>query len=593
MRRLHFIFIKYKTLILDRLKYILLAALAISFQQSSFAQKINSITELNEIDKTLNESLYISTNANTYLSGETLFYKVFCIDKSTNKASKYSKIAYLQLIDSNKKNIFTHKLFLEDGTANSDFFLPTSLETGNYKLIGYTNWMLNKKAVEYCTIDLYIINPYKEKVTNTIYQKESNLSENITDENISFDLTSKTYTNRDLIAFKINTNSDDFTKGNYSLSIKKADGFLSQNKTNFKELQISNFNKDSDNEIHNTNFILPELRGEIISGKISSGNSETKNKKIAFSIVGKNYILKLTKTDSDGRFIFNLEKPNTGSNIVVQIIEDNKQDYTIEIDKPKDLDFSSLTFPTLQFNPEFKQNISERLIASQIENAYYNIKKDSILPSNDTIPFYSNLSKEYKLDAYTRFPTVQETITEVVYGTYYTKNKNNYAIHVYDYDPNYESELPALIIVDGLIIEDLNELFAYNPKNIYKINVVKGIYYYGAKSFNGLVAFTTKNGDYETKLKGSFIIRPELLRPQSKKEYFQPDYATNKNTRIPDYRHQLLWMPKVDLSSADSKIKFYASDVSGKFEIILEGFSATGKPVFVKEIIDIKDSSLN
>ncbi|MDA6071134.1 hypothetical protein NJT12_16075 [Flavobacterium sp. AC] len=578
---------------MDRLKYILLVALAISLQQSSFAQKTNSITELNEIDKTLNESLYISTNANAYLTGETLLYKVFCIDKSTNQVSKYSKIAYLQLIDSNKKTVFTHKLFLEDGTANSDFFIPTTLETGNYKLIGYTNWMLNKRAAEYCNIDLYIVNPYKEKVTNTISQKESNLSENATDENISFDLTSKTYTNRDLIAFKIKTNSDDFTKGNYSLSIKKADGFLSQNKTNFKELQISNLNKNSDNAIHNTNYILPELRGEIISGKISSASSDTKNKKVALSIVGKNYVLKLTKTDAESRFIFNLGKSNTGSNLVVQIIEDNKQDYTIEIDKPKDLDFSSLTFPTLSFNSEFKQNISERLIASQIENAYYNIKKDSILSSNDTIPFYSNLSKEYKLDDYTRFPTVQETITEVVYGTYYTKNKNNYAIHVYDFDQNYESELPPLIIVDGLIIEDLNELFAYNPKNIYKINVVKGIYYYGSKSFNGVVAFTTKNGDYETKLKGSFIIRPELLRPQSKKEYFSPDYATPKNARIPDYRHQLLWLPKVDLSAADSKIKFYASDVSGKFEIILEGFSSTGKPVFIKEIIDIKGSSLN
>lgn len=592
MRRLHFIFIKYKTIILDRLKPLLLIFLTISFQQISFAQKTNSINELNQIDKTLNESLYISTNTNSYLTGETLLYKVFCIDKLTNKASKYSKIIYLQLIDSNRKTIFTHKLFLENGTANSDFFIPTTLETGNYKLIGYTNWMLNKKASEYCNIDLYIVNPYKEKVTNTISQKESNSSEIITNENISFDLKSKTYSNRDLIKFKINTSSDEFSKGNYSLSIKKSDGFLSQNKANFKELQINNSNTDSDTEIHNTQFILPELRGEIISGKITSTTSDIKNKKIAFSIIGKNYLLKLAKTDSEGKFIFNLEKSNSGSNIVVQIIENNKQDYTIEIDKPKDIDFSNLTFPTLQFNSESNKNISERLVSSQIENAYYNIKKDSILASKDTIPFYNNLSKEYKLDAYTRFPTVAETITEVINGTYFTKNKNNYAIYVYDYDPNYESALPALIMVDGLIIEDLNELFAYNSKNIYKINVVKDIYYYGAKSFNGLVAFTTKNGDYDTKLKGSFIIRPELLRPQSKKEYFQPDYTNNQNTRIPDYRHQLLWIPQVDLDNPDSQIKFYASDVTGKFEITLEGFSANGKPVFIKEIIDIKESNL-
>ncbi|MBS7229831.1 hypothetical protein KHA90_02240 [Flavobacterium psychroterrae] len=575
---------------MDRLIHIVLIAFIVSFQQISFAQKNNTASELDEIDKKLNESIYISTNANSFLTGETLLYKIFCIEKSTNIASKYSKIAYLQLVDSNKKTVFVHKLFLENGTANSDYFIPTTLETGNYKLIGYTNWMLNKKAVEYFDLDIYIVNPYKEKSTNIISQKESNPSENITNENISFDLKSKTYSNRDLIHFKITTTSEEFKQGNYSVSVRKADGFLSQKKTNFNDLKT---NRNSTTDINNTEFSLPELRGEIISGKISATSAEVKNKKIALSIVGKNNILKLTKTDAEGKFIFNLEKSNSGSNIVVQIIEDNKQDYSIEIDKTKNIDFSNLTFPSLQFNSEFKQNISERLISSQIENAYYSIKKDSILASTDTVPFYNKLSTEFKLDLFTRFPTMEETITEVVKGVVFAKNKNNYSIHVYDYDPNYESELPALIVVDGLIIEDLKELFAYSPKNIHKINVVKGIYYYGAKSFNGIVAFTTKNGDYETKLKGNFILRPELLKPQSKKEYFQPDYANNKNERIPDYRHQLLWLPKVDLNNPESDLKFYASDVSGKYEIILEGFSANGKAVFIKEIIDIKDSNLN
>ena len=593
MRRLHFIFIKHKTIILDRLKQITIITLAMCFQQILFAQKNNAVTELNAIDQNLNESIYISTNANSYITGESLFYKVFCINKSTNEISKYSKVAYLQLVDKNKTTVLTHKLFLENGTASSDFFIPTTLETGNYKIIGYTNWMLNKEASEYCNIDIYILNPYKDKPVNTISQKEVTLAETITNRDISFNLKSKIYKNRDQAELQINTNSDEFTKGNYVLSVRKADGFIAQKKINFEELSAGNTYKNSLSEIKNPNFLLPELRGELISGKIRSSNADIKNKKIALSIVGKNSTLKLAKTDNEGNFIFNLEKPNSNSNVIVQILEDNKQDYTIEMDKPKNINFSNLNFPEFQFNSDFKQNISERLISTQIENAYYNLKKDSILASNDTIPFYNNLSKEFKLDAFTRFATMEETITEVVKGVYFSKDKNNYAIHVYDYDPNYESPLPTLIIVNGLIIEDLNELFHYNPKNIHKINVVKGIYNYGAKSFNGLVSFTTKNGDYETKLKGSFIIRPELLRPQSKKEYFKPDYTGTKNERIPDYRHQLLWIPKVDLSDVNSKIQFYTSDVSGKFEITLEGFSASGKPVFIKETIEVKEALSN
>lgn len=587
MWRLYFFFIKHKTIILDRLKHILLV-FALSIQQFIFAQTNSSINDLNIIDKKLNESIYISTNANSFLTGETLFYKIFCMDRSTNIGTKFSKVAYVQLVDSNKKTILTHKVFLNNATGSGDFFIPTTLETGNYKLIGYTNWMLNKEASGYFNIDIYIVNPYKENpsdVTATTEVSQPNAEKN---ENIFFELKNKSFNSREQIELGIKTNLDEYAKGSYMLSVRKADGFTTQKKQIFASL-----NNDSYNEIKSAQIVLPELRGEIITGKISSKTAEIKNKKVALSIVAKNYDLKIVKTDDQGRFTFNLEKSNSNSNIIIQIIEDNKQDYEIEIDKPKDIDFSKLTFPGTQFNADFKKIITDRLISSQIENAYYDVKKDSITESKATTPFYGLASEEFIFDSYTRFPNIEETITEIIKGVYYRKNNNIYSIHVFDNDENYESSLPALITVDGLILDNLNEFFAYNPKNLYKVNVVRGIYYYGAKSFNGIVAFTTKNGDYETKLSGKFVIRPELIRPLAKKEYFQPDYKTSKNTRIPDYRHQLLWMPEIDLSKPNSAVTFQTSDISGKFEIVLEGFSSSGKPVYITETFEVKDPISN
>ncbi|WP_414000203.1 hypothetical protein ACMDB5_06530 [Flavobacterium sp. W1B] len=578
---------------MDRLKHILALTLLLSCQQTIFAQNNNSIAELNVIDKILNESIFISTNTNSFLSGETILYKIFCTDKTTHIPTKYSKIAYLELVDSNKKTIFTHKLFLKDGTADGDFFIPTTLETGTYKIIGYTSWMLNKNIEEYFFTDIYIINPYTEKSIQTIAQKETTPLEAITDNNISFDFKDKTFSNRTLVNLKIKTMSDDFLKGNYTISVRKADGFSAQSKTTLKEYQALNQSKASNSVINNLSFVLPELRGEIITGRITSVSEEIKNKKIALSFIGKNYDLKLSKTDEQGKFIFNLEKSNPNSNIVIQVLEGNKDEYIIEIDKPKKTDFSSLSFSSLQFHSESNKNITERLISSQVENAYYNVKKDSLISPNGFIPFYGSQSKEYKLDDFTRFTTMQETITEVVAGVIFIKKNNNYTLQVYDYDENYESPLAPLVVVDGLLIEDLNEFFTYNPKNINKVNVVKGLYYYGSKTFNGLICFTTKNGDYETKLKGDFIIRPDILRPQAKKEYFQPDYTNNKNSRTPDYRHQLLWLSNVDLSNKNSNIQFYTSDVSGKFEVTLEGLSASGKAVFIKDIIEVNDKTSN
>jgi predicted RNase H-related nuclease YkuK (DUF458 family) len=595
MWRLYFYFIKYKTIILDRLRHLLIIAFLAGYQQILFAQKDNSITVLNEIDKNLNETIFVSTNTNSFLTGETLFYKIFCVDRLTNMPTKYTKVAYLELINSNKEIVFTHKLFLENGTANSEFFIPTTLETGIYKIVGYTKWMQNKDPEVYFNTDIYIVNPYKEKpitAVDPVTDEKPMIESNVTDDNILFEIKNKTFTNREQIELKINTDSDDFRNGNYMISIRKTDTFLSKNKILFSEYQKANRSTVSNNEIVSPDFSFPELRGEIISGRITSINEEIKNKKIALSIVGKNYDLKLARTDEQGKFIFNLEKSNPNSNVVVQILDNNKESYTIELDKPKEVDFSKLAFSNLQFNSESDKNITERLISSQVENAYYNIKKDSLVNPSNSLPFFRS-SKEYKLDDFTRFTTMEETITEVVSGVVYRKDNKNYSLHVYDYDENYESALSPLILVDGLILEDLNEFFASSPKNIYKVNVVKGLYYYGSKSFNGLIAFTTKNGNYETALKESFIIKPYFLRPQSKKEYFQPDYLNNKNLRTPDYRHQLLWVPNVDLNKANSKFTFYTSDVSGLFEVLLEGFSASGKPVYIKKIIEVKDSDVN
>lgn len=575
---------------MDRLKYLLVLTLLLSYNESTVAQNNISIQQLNTIDQTINESIFITTNSDTFLTGETLYYKLFCIDKTTNTPSKHSQIAYIELIDSNKKAIFNHKLFLKNATENGDFFLPTTLETGNYKLIGYTNWMLNKNSPEYFNINISIINPYQispktgkneiPKNNYSIKKQETNIGSNKID--ISIEFNKKTYSNRERVDLKVTSASKEMLKGNYSISVRKKEDLTYDNKLSFEEHQTSFKNSNFNNTIAAEDLLLPELRGEIISGKIISKTKKDniENKQIAFSIPGKNYELKITKTDKNGRFFFNLGNKNSSDNIIIQLIDTYKEDFNIEINNPKTLNYSTLSFNELQLNPEFKINIEERAIASQIENAYYNTKKDSLAPIQNLKTFFDPLSKEYILDDYTRFPTLKETIVEIISGMYYTENKDNYTLHLMDYDPNIELSLPALVIVDGLIIEDINELFKYQTDNFYKINIVRGGYYLGTKIFNGLISFTTKDNNYNSSLKGSYLIKPIIKRPLRKKDYFQPDYSTtNKNSRIPDYRYQLLWLPELK----ENIISFYTSDVSGTFEVNIEGFSETGKAMSLKE----------
>ncbi|WP_278019694.1 hypothetical protein [Flavobacterium ginsengisoli] len=110
---------------------------------------------------TLDETVYVHSNATSFVTGETLLYKVYCLKSSDKTPSNISKIAYVEIVDNNHKSVFKTKIALENGVGQGDYFIPTTVKTGNYKLVGYTNWMLNKPISELFQLDINIINPYK------------------------------------------------------------------------------------------------------------------------------------------------------------------------------------------------------------------------------------------------------------------------------------------------------------------------------------------------------------------------------------------------------------------------------------------------
>ena len=558
----------------------------------------------------LDETVFIHANATTFVSGESLLYKIYCLKSSDKTPSIISKIAYIELVDSDKNSVFKTKVALENSYGQGDYFIPTNLKTGNYKLIGYTDWMLNKSTADFFQIDITIINPFKtsekETVSNATPNSSSNIATNgnqstpteksITNENVKFNLNKKSFGNRELVSLKIEPVNPVFKDGSYSLSVRKIDNLPAQN-----QIAAANFSSFSKNNTvallsPDSNIILPEIRGEVISGKIASinGGDKVENITVALSLPGKSFAFKAVKTDSNGKFIFSIDKANYNNAITVQIIDDNASRYTLSVDELPKIDYSKLTFNAdSPLSYVIKESLVNRSISSQIENAYYHKKTDNIVKAPSYDPFYYPIAKEYVLDDYTRFKTLKETITEVATEIYHKQKDDKVYLHVND--PSVFPQLPeaALVLVDGLYLENQNELMTYNMKNVYKIELIVGRYYVGAKSFNGVIIFSTFDKDFKSTQKASSIVNTSILRPQLKKIYNKIDYTnTADNERIPDFRNQLFWNPEVKLNN-ESNNTFYTSDNSGLFEIVLEGFTKNGLPVSLKEIIEVKDSLVN
>jgi len=532
------------------------------------------------------ERLFVSTNATSFITGETLHYKLYFWNSETGNKSAISAVAYIELVDSNKKIVSRQKASQTNQTAAGDIFIPSTLTTGNYKLIAYTNWMLNESRQNFSECDVTIINPFtrtdvsKNFINDTLKTKirqyppaqEANV----------FKTNKKAYSTRDKVELEL-----PLLSGNFVLSVRKKSSVFETITKNPKQF-LEEFPKNPIAFQHAFSTI-PEIRGELISGKITPKSPENVNNRIvALSVLGKNPAFKLVETNAEGKFTFILDQNPGSQDVVVQILDDNRNNLEFTLDKPVEANLSALVFPTeIKIGIQDKESIEQRSIASQIENAYYNLKKDSIQQTAPALPFYNVAEKVYVLDDFTRFLTIRETITEILKEVDYKKTRKGYTVFLRKYMATSAVYGPPLVLVDGLPIFDLNELFDFPAAGIYKVEIVNDPYIYGPKTFSGIIHFITKNNDFELKTNAGYIKKINFTRPSSQKIHWSPDYAANKNSRIPDYRQQLLWIPELQLSGKPQTVSFYTSDTAGEYEIILEGFDSDGKPLYQKDYISV------
>lgn len=528
------------------------------------------------------ESIYIHTNSETFISGESLLYKIYCFENSNNNLSKISKIAYVELFNSKGISLTRNKIELTDGIGNNEIFISTNYETGKYKFVGYTSWMQNNSSNKYFETEITIINPFKpfqNKEEKKSFNKFQKNSKNDSNHDLLLSLNKKTFSSREKITLQIENKELKSTSNNFSISVRKIDSLNFDNSNNV-------ISQKSSEKISTISY-LPELRGELLSGKITTENPSKKleNNDVALSFTGEKFDLKVFRTNSNGTFNFILDKNITNNNAFIQVLDDESNDYKIILDNPTTTKLiGTNTNDEIYINPNFVNQIEERLISCQIQNTY---DTQDIFKNDKTFfPFYNPNQTDYILDDYKRFPSFKETIIEIIPSVYFKQNKEQYSLHIRDYVTSGDSYGKAMVLVDGLLIQNLNELFNYNTKNIYKISVINKPYVYGSRIFSGVISIITFDKNYSLIPKEVTPITIERYSTSTK--YNQPNYNNTDLERIPDYRYQLLWKPNLEINNEKKSIEFYSSDIKGNFEITLEGFTDNGKHIVLKEYFSVE-----
>ncbi|HTK20651.1 MAG TPA: MG2 domain-containing protein, partial [Mucilaginibacter sp.] len=130
---------------------------------TSSAQAIQEVQNSFNVYKqtALQEKVFVHTDKTTYLPGEIMWLKVFCVDGNDHKPLNLSKVVYVEVLDNNQGPIAQAKIAMKNGIGDGSLYIPVTVNNGNYKFRAYTSWMKNFSADYYFEKVITIINPLK------------------------------------------------------------------------------------------------------------------------------------------------------------------------------------------------------------------------------------------------------------------------------------------------------------------------------------------------------------------------------------------------------------------------------------------------
>ncbi|MBD2701795.1 TonB-dependent receptor plug domain-containing protein [Spirosoma sp. BT702] len=106
------------------------------------------------------EKVYVHTDRDVYLTGETIWLKGSLFNGNTHDADTSSKVLYVDLVDlAAKRTRLRMQLRTTNSYAPGQLSLPDTLPSGTYQLRAYTNYMKNFPDTYFFTKTLTILRP--------------------------------------------------------------------------------------------------------------------------------------------------------------------------------------------------------------------------------------------------------------------------------------------------------------------------------------------------------------------------------------------------------------------------------------------------
>lgn len=335
---------------------------------------------------------------------------------------------------------------------------------------------------------------------------------------------------------------------------------------------------------------IPEINNVSLSGVIRNKVTKMPASDVLAmaAIIDEKTQLHLVYTKENGTFIFDLNNQQADQNLFVSTDKRENEELEVLINN----DFATV-FPEVNAVPLQIDSIEHRIIEnlyleSELKKNYEPTPKKGVFTNKEVLSAKANIVNpdiRITLSDYIDIPSLREIFTEIVPGISIKKKNNKSYLNIFNIKEQIALK-DALVLLDNVPIFDIDQLLEISPKKIESIDVFNTPYMLGEYKIKGLIRIKTNTLDfagYVWENESAFV----NFKTISKNSVFQQSIYT-KNSRTPDFRNVVYWNPNLMINNASKAVEFYTSDMTGTYEILINGFTKKGLPCYKQVLFEVK-----
>lgn len=524
------------------------------------------------------ERVYVSTDKNSYLAGEDVWFSVFCEDESNERTG--SSMAYLEFYSA-EGLASTVKVALKEGRGSGRFRIPFSFATGNYSIVSYTAKDGGDSKGEFAGKVVTIFNTLTGERVKGGVEVVSN-GEAITGNGAASPKTTGLEVQvgaaeDGVIPVKISNTLNDAVSLSVSVyNLDPISGMIGENGycTVPLKQRTGEFEKGGKRD----------YAGEVIRAKVLPKGGDGKGvagEVVYMSAIGNTDDVYVAYADDNGVATFYTNNIYGSRDLVFEVGADTSRSYEVEL-LPVEAKHTPVAVPVLKLSEELAGVLKERGVSMQIARRF---EADTILDLMDMREnsFVGNVTpKVYNLDDYTRFPVMEEVIREYVKDLRARKEGGRSVLKVL-----WDAVGQPLVLLDGVPVQDHSAVINLDPLLVKQIVVYPRRYVLNNFTFEGVVKFVTYKGDM------GGVKLPANVSVQSFEGASYPlAFLGGKvygNGKYPNFNNTIYWNPVVTVKGgSELDLECVLPDYKGKFKVVVEGVQGNGNGVYTTATFNVE-----